>query len=87
MQLLSERTEREGDSTAICDLADDLRDVLVEYQVSKYALLRPQGIRLIASIVLAAERDLQTNLQIDRELRRSRFERTSDIDRSSQNAG
>ena len=87
MQLLSERTEREGDSTAVCDLADDLRDVLVEYQVGKYALLRPQGIRLIASIVLAAERNFQTNLQIDRELRRSRFERISDIDRSSQNAG
>ena len=87
MQLLSERTESEGDSTAVCDLADDLRDVLVEYQVSKYALLRPQGIRLILSIVLAAERNLQTNLQIDRELQRSRLERNLDIDRSSQNAG
>ena len=87
LQLLSERTESEGDSTAVCDLADDLRDVLVEYQVSKYALLRSQGIRLILSIVLAAELNLQTNLQIDRELRRSRFERISDIDRSSQNAG
>ena len=87
MQLLSELTESEGDPTAVCDLADDLRDVLVEYQVSKYALLRPQGIRLILSIVLAAERDLQTNLQIDRELRRSRLERIPDVDRSSQNAG
>jgi len=26
--------EREGNMIAVCDLADDLRDALVEYQVS-----------------------------------------------------
>ena len=40
MQLISERsgdtehTEKEGVITAIYDLADDLRDIIVEYQVS-----------------------------------------------------
>jgi len=29
-----ESTEKEGDMTAISDLADDLRDAIVEYQVS-----------------------------------------------------
>jgi hypothetical protein len=83
----AERTGSDEDSTAVCDLADDLRDVLVEYQVSEYALRRVPGIRLMLSIVLATERNLQTNLQTDRESQRSRFERISDIDRSSQNAG
>ena len=41
MQLLSERpattedVEKEADMAAVCDLADDLRDVIVEYQVRK----------------------------------------------------
>ena len=40
LQLLSERSgtagnaEKEGDMTAACDLADDLRDAIVDYQVS-----------------------------------------------------
>jgi len=40
LQLLTERSEaaedaeKEGAMIAICDLADDLRDVVVEYQVS-----------------------------------------------------
>ena len=40
MQSLSKRsttagyTEDEGDMIAACDLADDLRDAIVEYQVS-----------------------------------------------------
>ena len=39
LQILSERSgtagyvEKEGDMIAACDLADDLRDVIVEYQV------------------------------------------------------
>jgi hypothetical protein len=28
--------EKEGDMTAACDLADDLRDAIVEYQVSTW---------------------------------------------------
>ena len=40
MQLLSETSriaehaEKEGDMNTVCDLADDLRDTIVEYQVS-----------------------------------------------------
>ena len=39
MQILSEHSgtaehAEEGDRIAVCDLADDLRDVIVEYQVS-----------------------------------------------------
>ena len=40
LQLLSEHsgtaedTEKEGDMSALCDLVDDLRDAIVEYQVS-----------------------------------------------------
>jgi len=40
LQSLSKRytsgahTENEGDVLAVCDLADDLRDAIVEYQVS-----------------------------------------------------
>jgi len=30
----AEHAEKEGDRIAVCDLADDLRDVIVEYQVS-----------------------------------------------------
>ena len=30
----TEQAEKEGDLTATCDLADDLRDIMVEYQVS-----------------------------------------------------
>ena len=79
LQLLSESfgnaDEEEGDISAVCDLADDVRDAIVEYQVSirteKYAresLTRPPT-------VLAAERNLQAKLQIDCELRARHFER------------
>ena len=40
LQLLSEHSgtaedaEKEGDMNALCDLVDDLRDAIVEYQVS-----------------------------------------------------
>ena len=31
----TEQSEKEGDMTTVCDLADDLRDAIVEYQVSR----------------------------------------------------
>jgi len=49
LQTLSERPdtakygEKEGDRIAVCDLADDLRDAIVEYQVSASIERRIQG--------------------------------------------
>jgi len=68
LQPLSERSdttehaEREADMITVCDLADDLRDAIIEYQVSteieKYMRVGP----LIQRIGRAAEGDLQAEL-------------------------
>jgi len=63
LQSLSERSgtaedaERERDMIAVCDLADDLRDAVVEYQVSTSIEKRiPHS--LIRFVGRAAEGDL-----------------------------
>ena len=71
MQDLAERStaceqgETEGDMIDVYDVADDLGDAIVEYQVStgvkKYTLDSP----LMQSVVLSAEGDLRSKLYAD----------------------
>lgn len=76
LQLLSERSgtgvhaENEGDVTIVCDLADDLRDAIVEYQVWGDIDKRMwDGSLTMRFIVRAAEGNLRTELWIDCERR------------------
>ena len=67
MQILSdataEHTEGEGDMIAVCDLADDLRDAIIEYQVSTSVEKEaPRAGLLIRFTGRAAEIDLQAGL-------------------------
>ena len=69
MRLLSEPpataegVEKEGDVTATCDLADDLRDAIVEYQVRKNIGKRAHNNSLmVRSIVRTAEGNLRAEL-------------------------
>jgi hypothetical protein len=68
LQLLSERStaaehkEDEGDMIAACELADDLRDAIVEYQVGTDIEKRTPDGPLMQLIVLATEGDLQAKL-------------------------
>ena len=69
MELLFERAptaegvENEGDMAAVCDLADDLRDAVVEYQVrrniGKHA---HNNSHMVRAIVRATEGNLRTKL-------------------------
>ena len=58
----TEHGEKEEDVIAVCDLADDLRDVIVEYQVSNIAEKHIPDSWLILLVVLATEGDLQAKL-------------------------
>jgi len=69
LQLLSERSgtaehvEKEGDMIAVCDLAYDVRDVIVEYQVSTNTAKPTQGGSLTMHFIgRAAESNLQAEL-------------------------
>ena len=57
--------EKEGDMIAVCDLADDLRDAIVEYQVGIIIEKHTLDSALTRLTVLAAEGDLRAELQID----------------------
>jgi len=50
---------------AACDLADDLRDAMVEYQVSANFEQRTLDSALIQVVVLTAGGNLRTELQAD----------------------
>ena len=64
MQPLSERSdatehaEREADMITVCDLADDLRDAIIEYQVSVYIKKHTRAGLFIQFIGRAAKGDL-----------------------------
>ena len=58
---------------AACDLADDLRDAIVEYQVSTDVGKRALGSSLIQLAVLTAGGNLRADLQIDCESQTQRF--------------
>ena len=70
LQLLSEcpagaeGVEKEGNRTAVCDLADDLRDAIVEYQVRNNTeeCTRNDSLTVVRSVVFAAEGDLRAEL-------------------------
>ena len=68
MQLLSEpsdtaeNVERERGMIAVCDLADDLRDTIVEYQVSTNPEKHMQGDLLMQFIGCTAKGNLQAEL-------------------------
>ena len=69
MRLLSERpataegVEKEGDMAAVCDLADDLRDAVVEYQVRRNIGKRAYNSSLmVRSVVRTAEGNLRAEL-------------------------
>ena len=68
MRLLSERTgadgnaEKQGDMVAICDLADDVRDAIVEYQVSVGIPTHAPSSSLIKVLVLARESNIRAKL-------------------------
>ena len=72
---------------AACDLADDLRDAIVEYQVSTDVGKRAPGSSLIQLAVLTAGGNLRADLQIDCESQTQRFEKTLNADRPSQDIG
>jgi len=72
---------------AVCDLADDLRDVIVEYQVSTDIEKRTLGGSLMRLIVITAEGDLRAELYTDCKLQNPGFEKTLDIDLPLQDTG
>jgi hypothetical protein len=51
---------------AVCDLADDFRDAILDYLVSNGTETRMIYSELMRLIALAAEGDLQSKLYIDR---------------------
>ncbi|KAF9643733.1 hypothetical protein BDM02DRAFT_1359722 [Thelephora ganbajun] len=59
LQLLSEcsgtteHAEKEGDTIVVCDLADDLRDVIIEYQFSQQKAVYKQNCTLIDAAELS----------------------------------
>ena len=66
MHYISERPttseENEGDMIAASDLADNLRDAIVEYQVCTDIEKRTSDSSLMLLTVLAADGNLQANL-------------------------
>ena len=70
----AEHTENEGDMIAACDLADELRDAIIEYQVrtnfQRRALYSP-----IQLLVLAAGGNLWAELSTDCKSQDLRFDR------------
>jgi len=94
LQLLSERpgaadyVENEGDVTAACDLADDLRDAIVEYQVSTKIRRRKQsGSFKTGFLVCSAEGDLRAKLWINCESRAPHFKKAPDFNRRLKDTG
>ena len=83
----NDHAERERNIIAVCDLADDLRDVVVDYQVSTGIKKRTQDSSLTRPIALAAEGNLQPELYIDCKSQDPRFDKALDIDRPLQDAG
>ena len=74
--------------TAISDLAEDLRDTILDYQVSANTMTRSLDGSLTQSTVLAAESNLQPKLYIDCESQLDPcFKRAFDVDQSLQDAG
>ena len=69
----SEHTEKEGDMNTVCDLADGLRDAIVEYQVSIDIEQRTGDSSFMQLIGRAAGGNLQAELQIDCELQDPRI--------------
>ena len=68
MQLLSERcggdedAEKQEDMVATCDLADDVRDAIVEYQVSVHIPTHAPTGSLTQAPVLATESNVRPKL-------------------------
>ena len=72
-----ENTENEGDVTDVCDLADDLSDAIVEYQVGTDMKGAHQIVHLFMQLaVLTAEGDLRSKLCSDCMSWDSRFGKT-----------
>ena len=67
-------TGDEGDMIAACDLADDLRDAIVEYQVSTDLGRRTLDGWLMQIVALPTGGNLRAELQVDRELHSQRFD-------------
>jgi len=72
LQLISEhsgtdeRSEKEPDMIAVCDLADDFRDTILDYLVSSNVGIYMLDSALMQLIALTAEGNLQSNLYTDR---------------------
>ena len=72
LQLLSEnsgadeRSEKEPDMIAVCDLVDDFRDTILDYLVSSNVGMCTPDSALMQLIALTAEGNLQSNLYTDR---------------------
>ena len=62
-----EENDKGMNMTAISSLAEDLRDVLFDYQVSTGILTCKTDTRLTRPSVVPAKRDLQPKLYTDRE--------------------
>lgn len=72
---------------AVSDLAEDLRDVILDYHVSIDIIKHTSGGPLTSHTVLAAEGNTQPKLHFDCESQVPRFEKISDVDHSLQDAG
>ena len=73
--------------SAVSDLAEDLRDVILDYQVSSDIITRTLGGSLTQFVVLAAESNIQPKLYTDCESHVPCFEEIFDVDQSLQDAG
>ena len=72
----------------MCDLADDLRDAIVEYQVSTNIAKRRQGGSFeMGFIVRAAESNLRTKLCINCESQDPHFKKAPNFNRHFQDTG
>jgi hypothetical protein len=58
----AEHIENEEDMIAVCDLADDLRDTIIEYQVSAEIEKRTPDSPLMQLVVFAAGGNLRAEL-------------------------
>ena len=69
MELLDKQadggTDKGVDVAAVADLAEELKDVILDYQVCTHITKQTPEFSLMQPTVLAAEGDLQSKLYID----------------------
>jgi hypothetical protein len=79
--------ESDPDQHVVCELAEDLRDAIIEYQVGPDLPIIPQDILLRWCTVCSTEGDIRPEPQVNRESLAALSGCVSNIDRLLQEAG